>query len=307
MKRQIALFIAAAILAVSMTACGDSEATDAPAGTEAAEATTTSAPETEASTAESVVTTEAPVPETEATEATTTETVTEAPATKATTAATTVATTVMTTAATTKATTPATTKASVAKSSDYEKYGFKCINFKSGDVLKGYRNVVISTGDNYEKAVQGKLSWLQTSTDSKNAKEGYELKTLSITLSFDSNDLIDGHWNFGTRTDDYYDVKLYDDSYTTIDDANADRHFRFTVNHNGVEYKDCEGVLNFGWSKGDPCMVDGKSCDVEMYLFATFMVPKGYDGTVIALYDYSQNDTDFYEMNHKDTVFIRLL
>lgn len=296
MKKKLALIIAACALAVSLTACGETELPDS--GT--AEVTTTTAEETTTTEA----TTTAPETTVEETTVTTVEETTVAETTSVETTVATEATTVATTVVTT-ATTPATTKAPT-RQADYEKYGFKCLNFKSDDYLKGYKDVVITTGKDKNKSIQGKMRYAHTYPDD-GAKEGYELKCINITLAFDSAELVDDYWTYGLMPDDYYDGQLQADTFTNIDDPNSNWHFKYTVNYNGVEYKDCEGVLNYGWAKGDPCTEDGKTCDTEAYLYGTFMVPKGYDGVVLALYDYTQDYTDFYKMDHKDTVFIRLL
>lgn len=139
-----------------------------------------------------------------------------------------------------------------------------------------------------------------TSDDTHEAKEGYEWKTVEIQIVFfDENARGYGYECFD-RYEDYYDIIGFDDSL--VFDGNSGKA-TFTVNFNGQDYSKC--ILSLGGS------TTGWENDNTITLPWTYeyLVPTGYDGMVVGLYDSSipvEDGMHIYDIANDDTLFFRL-
>lgn len=155
---------------------------------------------------------------------------------------------------------------------------------------------------NYKTTGHATVTDYQTfvSDDTHEAKEGYEWKTVEMqVVLFDEN----AH-NYGYSlhdcNEDYYDIIGHDNSSVWNEDDNK---LTFTVNFNGQDYPECiliPGGSSSGW-KDD-------HTETEIYSYEC-LLPVGYDGMVVGLYDTSipwEDGMYIYDIANDDTLFFRL-
>ena len=118
--------------------------------------------------------------------------------------------------------------------------------------------------------------------------DGYEWMQISVDLDFADENA----WAYGMlwdiRNEDYYNVRLYDDTITLSSDTqDGSKEYSFTVNYYGTDYADClkKSVCEkSGWS--------GHAYQVTYHLY--YRVPAGYDGILIGAVDTSLAEDHCY-------------
>lgn len=134
------------------------------------------------------------------------------------------------------------------------------------------------------------------------ADEGYEWKVLEYLILEDINESNDGKGRrFFSSTEDYYNSSLLDDTY---EDAGVNA--TFTVKYNDQEYvaKQYNG-MNAEGAKWSGFVFKTK----QFKSTYAVMVPKGYDGTIFALYNPTidwPDDKCFCEVSSDDSVMFRM-
>ena len=118
------------------------------------------------------------------------------------------------------------------------------------------------------------------SAEGYEALEGYEWRVVTVEVRF----FDDNAWDYGisspgTNSEDYYNVKLHDDTSELVEETDTYYQSRYTIIHNGQE-TDAYSFYNYGsWS--------GWSTDEAGNHESTysqtwdFLVPIGYDGCVV--------------------------
>ena len=114
------------------------------------------------------------------------------------------------------------------------------------------------------------------------AKEGYEWRVAEIqTLYFDDNARKFGVWTF-PRTEDYYNVKLLDDTARTVEEEGKEDTEVYSIIWQGLEME-AYYTYNSYWSN----WVNHVCTNTQKW---AFQVPVGYDGCVIGLWDNHLSD-----------------
>ena len=114
------------------------------------------------------------------------------------------------------------------------------------------------------------------------AKEGYEWRVAEIqTLYFDDNARKFGVWTF-PRTEDYYNVKLLDDTSRTVEEEGKEDTEVYSIIWQGQEME-AYYTYNSYWSN----WVNHVCTNTQKW---AFQVPVGYDGCVIGLWDNHLSD-----------------
>ena len=120
------------------------------------------------------------------------------------------------------------------------------------------------------------------SADGYEPLEGYEWRAVTIEIRF----FDDNAWEYGiegvTRSyEDYYHVKLLDDTAELIEETDTYDQYRYTIIHNGQEM-DAYYFINYGtWSDW---FSDGNgNHECTLTLVDEFLVPIGYDGCVVSI------------------------
>ncbi|MDO4332732.1 MAG: hypothetical protein Q4C58_08605 [Eubacteriales bacterium] len=178
---------------------------------------------------------------------------------------------------------------------DYETWG---IAQNAAELDKVY-DMEFPCHQNPTKSTLGKVTFTNyqtfSSDDTHEAKDGYEWKSVEITVVFGD----DNTWDYG------YEISLYsDDYYHWIDNENAEDGY-FTINYNGVEYSDCQC-----YAEGDLNETEGKF-DWDATVTTTYkveiLVPVGYDGFIWALYDEQgmPSETEVKDANPEDYIYFR--
>ena len=112
--------------------------------------------------------------------------------------------------------------------------------------------------------------------------EGYEWRVVySEALYSDANAYSYGMMT-GSCHEDYYDIKLHDDTIIYGSDELKDGTLAgtYSANWNGEQFDQCLSIGNAYWGG----WVNGTN---TYYSCTAFRVPVGYDGTVVGFYDYS--------------------
>lgn len=115
------------------------------------------------------------------------------------------------------------------------------------------------------------------------AQEGYEWLTARIELVFGGQEAWTGGVVSAWYRTDYYDPELFFESREQVEpetDEDPDT-LRYTVNYNGQDYDRCVGYFT------DPVHGDGRYALRTTSIEGWFLVPEGYDGTVVMLADSS--------------------
>ncbi len=181
---------------------------------------------------------------------------------------------------------------------DFEKYGLEC----NVELNKIYDGTMIC-GDNLEEITSPKVVFSNykvfDSDDTHAAKEGYEWKSVDVTLYlYDENAIAyaDDGWTKYFCYQDYYLVGKRKDTYWDENDV-----FHFSVNMNGEEYTECMVYqMDKTFSKSHKSWI--------IAFTVNYMVPKGYDGCVYGLRNGQiewGDDQYFYEIDNTDTLLFR--
>jgi hypothetical protein len=138
--------------------------------------------------------------------------------------------------------------------------------------------------------------------------EGYEWRVVTVEARF----FDDNAWDYGisrpgTNSEDYYNVKLHDDTIEMVEETDTYYQSRYTIIHNGQE-TDAYSFYNYGsWS--------GWSTDEAGNHESTytqtwdFLVPIGYDGCVVGFRSLRvewPDDAYITDLNPDDFLLFRL-
>ena len=120
------------------------------------------------------------------------------------------------------------------------------------------------------------------SADGYEPLEGYEWRAVTIEIRF----FDDNAWEYGIEGvtgsfEDYYHVKLHDDTAELIEETDTYDQYRYTIIHNGQEmdayYFDNYGIWSDWFSDGNG------NHECTLTLVDEFLVPIGYDGCVVSI------------------------
>ena len=120
------------------------------------------------------------------------------------------------------------------------------------------------------------------SADGYEPLEGYEWRAVTIEIRF----FDDNAWEYGIEGvtgsfEDYYHVKLLDDTAELIEETDTYDQYRYTIIHNGQEmdayYFDNYGIWSDWFSDGNG------NHECTLTLVDEFLVPIGYDGCVVSI------------------------
>ena len=146
------------------------------------------------------------------------------------------------------------------------------------------------------------------SAEGYEALEGYEWRVVTVEARF----FDDNAWDYGisrpgTNSEDYYNVKLHDDTIELVEETDTYYQSRYTIIHNGQEM-DAYSFYNYGsWS--------GWSTDEAGNHESTytqtwdFLVPIGYDGCVVGFRSLRvewPDDAYITDLNPDDFLLFRL-
>lgn len=153
-----------------------------------------------------------------------------------------------------------------------------------------------SCNENKEKTSIHKVTFsnynIFDSDETHEIKEGYEWRSVDVTLAAGDKNTLEYGYQFANYWDDYY---ISNTAATDNDDI-------ITVNYNGTEY-DCfmsrEDISQTDWVKNEQYKNDYGWDDDTITIVKnwTIQVPQGYDGFICGVLDpYSYNETiDDYE------------
>lgn len=126
------------------------------------------------------------------------------------------------------------------------------------------------------------------SDDTHAAKEGYEWRSVQVTVAFDAENAIDHGMRLNVWIENYYDVDEWKKSICLGDYADM----TYSVNYLGEEQQVYCVIENYYWTGW---VDDVNTFSQTMY----FQVPEGFDGIVIAILDASSLPKN--ASNHKNT------
>ena len=162
---------------------------------------------------------------------------------------------------------------------DMEKYGFT--DFMEVGVPYAFTNQCYENEDYDTTGEVTVVSYeIFESAEGYEALEGYEWRVVTVEARF----FDDNAWDYGisspgVNSEDYYNVKLHDDTSELVEETDTYYQSRYTIIHNGQE-TDAYSFYNYGsWS--------GWSTDEAGNHESTytqtwdFLVPIGYDGCVV--------------------------
>ena len=139
-------------------------------------------------------------------------------------------------------------------------------------------------------------------SDAKHAaKEGYEWRAVDVSITFNDQNAWDYGFTWDCCSADYYtNVPLSTGANST-----------YTVNYCGTDYSDCigsvENVVQGSWVTST--YRDGRQTHkITSHFEAYFRVPIGYDGTVLAFIDGTDDVKDgmsLHEVANKNTKYFR--
>ena len=180
---------------------------------------------------------------------------------------------------------------------DFDEYGLIC----DTELNKIY-DCVTMCHDDEEKTTNFKAVFLNyqvfDSDDTHPAKEGYEWKSVDVTiLCYDENAYYYG-WNVGECFEDYYDIVGHDKSLEWDDGVG-----HFTANYNGEDYTECQAVEE----AIEKMHSDGEYSSIRAWR-VLYQVPKGFDGCVYGLRNAQIEWGDGQHINdldNSDTLFFR--
>lgn len=133
------------------------------------------------------------------------------------------------------------------------------------------------------------------SDDKHKAKDGYEYRAVDVTIDFVGQDVYDyGILTTCTRADYYTNTELV---------VAEDKPIRYSVNYHGTEYSDCVATFeNAGFTYEES--IDGMRFRAQ----CVFLVPAGYDGTVLAFYKGSLEieEIGLHEIEDENMLIYRL-
>ncbi len=159
----------------------------------------------------------------------------------------------------------------------FEEHGFTC-DAKEDEVYE----YTTYCWDNKSVKTTGRLVFSEYETfesdEDHPAKDGYEWKTVRVTITFDD----DNAFNYGMQVRgqlrDYYKVN------EEVDEDWDGKEKEFTVNFNGIEYE-CKQRMTGGF---DDWVNHERHYDVVF----DFLVPKGYDGETLSYYSSEFEDEE---------------
>lgn len=118
------------------------------------------------------------------------------------------------------------------------------------------------------------------SAEGYEALEGYEWRVVTVEARF----FDDNAWDYGisspgVNSEDYYNVKLHDDTSELVEETDTYDQSRYTIIHNGQEM-DAYSFYNYGsWSGWSTDEAGNHECTYTQTW--DFLVPIGYDGCVV--------------------------
>jgi hypothetical protein len=121
------------------------------------------------------------------------------------------------------------------------------------------------------------------SAEGYEALEGYEWRVVKFACEFRDDNAQDyGFW-INSRIEDYYTTTLHDDSSVDTYVGDGESISEYIVNWHGQEMPATEhwSTESTGWQKDE----NGEYYNTRYYTYAV-RVPVGYDGGVLAVYDY---------------------
>lgn len=182
---------------------------------------------------------------------------------------------------------------------DFEKYGLVCeeIIVVNGNVGKGFDSVTMCYDDTSKTIIGDGLiidSETFVSNDTHPAKEGYEWKVIHLRVYFEGENIEYG-WDVGLNFEDYYDVVGFDD---TAIPGNEYNQFIYTVNYMGIDYPECE------------VWFENNHFGDEFYSTISVLAPVGYDGSVVEIRNrqtgVTSDEQHVFDLDNTDTLFFRL-
>lgn len=146
------------------------------------------------------------------------------------------------------------------------------------------------------------------SAEGYEALEGYEWRVVTVEARFfDDNAWAYGISNPGVNNEDYYNVKLHDDTNELVEEADTYNQYRYTIIHNGQEM-DAYYFYNIGSWSGWSTNEAGNHESTYTQTW-DFLVPIGYDGCVVGFrnrrVEWPENDY-VTDMNPDDFLLFRL-
>ena len=117
------------------------------------------------------------------------------------------------------------------------------------------------------------------SAEGYDAEEGYEWRVAKIEVRFYDENAMKYGRSYSPRTEDYYNVKLLDDTYELLEQADGENLSKNRIIFNGQETDAYEWYSSY-WTDGPNG--NGERMAVLQW---DFLVPVGYDGCVIGLCD----------------------
>lgn len=194
--------------------------------------------------------------------------------------------------------------------SDFEKYDIKGIFMETGQsydyVTSCNPELYFGKAGKHKTIGQATIADYQTfsSDETHEEKEGYEWKTVEMRVLFsDENANKYGIMVGGPTHEDYYDIDGHDLSLKKQEDGSVTFH----VNWDGTEYTECCcKIISGGWGEWA-----GENPDAFVTFSAEmeFLLPEGYDGIVLSLYDKTKDWKDgmhIYDIADENTLFFRL-
>lgn len=127
------------------------------------------------------------------------------------------------------------------------------------------------------------------SDETHEAKDGYEWKKITATITFtDENVITDGWWIL-LELNDYYSITA----------QSSDNPDTFTVNYNGIDYTECVSDISYEEKLSE------KKAVFQIYQ----LLPIGYDGSVVGFLNWKNQVPDgqyFYDYVDEDSLFFRM-
>lgn len=145
-----------------------------------------------------------------------------------------------------------------------------------------------------------------TSAEGYPEKEGYEWKSVDVTVNYGDKNAIQYGISMGPNYQDYYDIIGLDESVQRLDVGSG---FTFTVNFNGIDYTECMMKYKMGFDDwGGPNTDYNWEHSCSWHWTCACLVPVGYDGYIIGLWNKQiemGDDQRIYEIDNTDSLFFR--
>ena len=183
---------------------------------------------------------------------------------------------------------------------DFEKYGLSCdvqLDKIYDAKIMCYQDVQLTTSpkivfSNYQ---------VFDSDENHDAKEGYEWKTVDVTMFYYDENAMNFGWNGNYAcVENYYDIEKND---ATLE-YNQDGIGSFTVNYKGQEYTEClvyETAI-------DKMMFDNDDKSSTRAFTVHVLIPVGYDGVIYGVRNAQikwEEGQSIKDLDNADTLFFR--